>query len=281
MPAWAEALHRLAAGLVLGAGLAAGVQAQTSDLVAADALRVCADPANAPMSSEDGSGYENALAELIAEKLGVPVTYEWYPMSTGFIRNTLRDKKCDIVIGFAQGHELVLNTNHYMTSVYTLIVPEGGDLAGVETLADPRLKGRRIGIVAGTPPGGHLARHGLIARAKPYPLVVDRRYQSPAQDMLADLEAGEIDAAVLWGPLGGPLVKREHPGLKVIPLVGEEGAPRLFYRITMGVRQGEKVWQRKLNSLIRRHQGEIDALLHEAGVPLANDMGTALVGPGH
>ncbi|MFU8834571.1 substrate-binding domain-containing protein [Roseovarius autotrophicus] len=280
MPAWAEGLRRAAAGLALGAGLAAGALAQTSDLVAVDALRVCADPANAPMSSEDGSGYENVLAELIAEKLGVSVTYEWYPMSTGFIRNTLRDKKCDVVIGYAQGHELVLNTNHYMTSVYTLIVPAGGDLAEVETLADPRLKGRRIGIVAGTPPGAHLARHGLIARSRGYPLIVDRRHQSPAQDMLADLEAGEIDAAILWGPLGGPLVKRAHPGLKVIPMVREEGAPRLFYRITMGVRQGEKVWQRKLNSLIRRHQGEIDALLHEAGVPLANDMGTALVVPG-
>lgn len=280
MPAWAERLRRVAAGLALGAGLVSGALAQTSDLVATDALRVCADPANAPMSAQDGSGYENALAELVAGKLGLPVSYTWYPMSTGFIRNTLRDRKCDIVIGFAQGHELVLNTNHYMTSVYVLIVPAGGDLAGVETLADAALKGRRIGIVAGTPPGAHLARQGLIARAKPYPLVVDRRYQSPAQDMLADLEAGGIDAAILWGPLGGPLVKQAHPGLTVIPLLREEGAPRLYYRITMGVRQGEKVWQRKLNSLIRRHQAEIDALLNEAGVPLANDMGTALMEPG-
>lgn len=280
MPAWAENLRRAVFGL--GAALALGsvAAAQTSDLVATDALRVCADPANAPMSSEDGSGYENALSELVAAKLGVPVAYTWYPMSTGFIRNTLRDKKCDVVIGYAQGHELVLNTNHYMTSVYTLIVPASGDLAEVETLADPRLKGRRIGIVAGTPPAGHMARYGLMARAKPYPLVVDRRYASPAQDMLADLEAGEIDAAVLWGPLGGPLVKQSHPGLKVIPLVREEGAPRLAYRITMGVRQGEKVWQRKLNSLIRRNQAEIDALLAGAGVPLANDMGTALLEPG-
>jgi hypothetical protein len=42
----------------------------------------------------------------------------------------------------------------------------------------------------------------------------------------------------------------------------------------MGVRQGEKVWERKLNSLIRRNQSEINAILAEAGVPLLNDMGT-------
>ncbi len=106
--------------LLLGFVLAGQGSAQTSDLVSANALRVCADPANYPMSSEDGRGYENRLAELIAAKLELPVQYTWYPMSTGFIRNTLRAKKCDIVMGYAQGHELVLNTNHYLTSSYTL-----------------------------------------------------------------------------------------------------------------------------------------------------------------
>jgi hypothetical protein len=83
-----------------------------------------------------------------------------------------------------------------------------------------------------------------------------------------------IDAAVLWGPIGGPLVKREHPGLKVVPLMQELGAPKMFYRITMGVRLGEDQWKRELNSLIRRNQAGIDAILTEAGVPLLNDMGT-------
>ena len=287
MIAWADLVRAarsylmggaVAAGLV--AGQAAPVSAQTSDLVSDDRLRVCADPANTPMSDKTGSGYENALAELIADKLGVPVAYTWYPMATGFIRNTLNVKRCDVVMGYAQGHEMVLNTNHYATSAYVLIVPEDGRFAGVTSLADEALAGQRIGIVAGTPPASHLARNGLIAKARPYQLFVDRRHQSPATDMLVDLEAGEIDAAILWGPIGGPLVKRNHPDLTVIPLVHETEAPRLFFRITMGVRQGEKVWQRKLNSLIRRHQDEIDALLHEAGVPLVNDMGTAVKEPG-
>ena len=181
------------------------------------------------------------------------------------------------MVAYAQGHELVLNTNHYFTSVYSLIVPSDGPLAAVETLTDPALKGLRIGIIAGTPPSAHLARNGLIARAKPYNLVVDRRHESPADNMLEDLAAGDIDAALLWGPLGGPLVKDGYPDFTVIPLVRETLPPRLFYRITMGVRQGEKVWQRKLNSLIRRHQDEINALLVNAGVPLISDLGTEVL----
>ena len=287
MPAWANSLAISAACRICRSAalylsvmlisLAGSAAAQTSDLVSQNALRVCADPANYPMSTKDGTGYENKLAELIAAKLELPVQYTWYPQATGFIRNTLRVKRCDVVMGYAQGHELVLNTNHYFTSVYTLIVPKDSDLAGVETLMDPALQGRRIGIVAGTPPAAHLARHGLIAKAKPYNLVVDRRHESPALNMLDDLETGDIDAAILWGPLGGPLVKESHPDMTVIPLIKEELPPRLFFRITMGVRQGEKVWQRQLNSLIRRHQDEINAILVEAGVPLVSDMGNEVL----
>lgn len=277
MPAWGS--NHLLIGLlaIIGVCLAGSGSAQTSDLVSHNALRVCADPANYPMSSDDERGFENKLADLIAAELGLPVQYTWYPMATGFIRNTLKAKRCDLVIGYAQGHELVLNTNHYFTSAYTLIVPADGDLADVTRLDDPALKGRRIGIIAGTPPAAHMARNGLIARAKPYNLMVDRRHENPVEDMLNDLATGDIEAAILWGPLGGPLVKSNYPTFKVTPLLQENLPPRLFYRITMGVRQGEKVWQRKLNSLIRRNQDQINALLIEAGVPLVNDLGTGML----
>ncbi len=275
MPAWARrTVLLLLTVLPLGAGPAA---AQTSDLTPEDAFRVCADPANDPMSAEDGSGYENALAELFAAELGRELTYTWYPMATGFIRNTLGAGRCDVVMGYAQGHEMVQNTNHYMTSAYALIVPADGPLAGVDALSDPALQTARIGIIAGSPPATHMARNGLMGAARPYALVVDRRYESPAEDMLADLEAGEIDAAILWGPIGGPLVARSHPGMTVTPLLKETLPPRLFYRITMGVRHGEKVWERELNSLIRRNQDRIDEILRAAGVPLVDDMGTAML----
>lgn len=255
---------------LVGAATAQG----TSDLVSRTAFRVCADPANRPMSAEDGSGFENRIAELFAAELDLPLEYTWFPMATGFIRRTLAANECDVVIGYAQGDELVLNTNHYYTSAYVLVVRADGPLAGVTALSEPVLLDKRLGVVAGSAPATHLVRHGLIARAKGYDLFVDRRYEDPSGQMLADLESGEIDGALLWGPIGGPLVKADHPGLKAVPLLAEPGQPRLFYRITMGVRQGEKTWSRKLNSLIRRNQDRIDAILAGAGVPLLTDMGT-------
>lgn len=270
MLAWGRALMALAFVVATGAG------AQTSDLVSTSAFRVCADPANYPMSDEAGTGFENKIAELFAEKLELPLEYTWYPMSTGFVRNNLRANKCDVIIGFAQGHELVQNTNHYYTSAYTIVTPEGSALADVTELSDPRLKGQRIGVVAGTPPGTHMARNGLMTDAVPYQLFSDRRHMDPVGDMLDDLAAGELDAALLWGPLAGPLAQ-DRGGFTVVPLLKEELPPRLVFRITMGVRLGESVWKRKLNSLIRRNQDDINAILLDAGVPLLTAMGDAVL----
>lgn len=261
--------------LALAPLAAPAARAQVADLVDHTAFRVCADPANLPLSSQDGTGFENRIADLFAAKLGVPVQYTWFPQVIGFVRQTLGAGKCDVVIGFAQGDELVLNTNHYYTSTHVLVVRADGDLTGVDHLSDPALKGRKIGVVAGAPPATHVARLGLMKDAKPYDLMTDRRVENPAGDMLHDVETGATDAALMWGPIAGPLAK-DNPKLKVVPLLRETTTPRLFFRITMGVRPGEDVWKRELNSMIRRNQGEIDAILRDAGVPLVDDYGKQL-----
>jgi len=259
----------------LAALLAAPAAAQVADLVDRSAFRVCADPANVPLSSEDGSGFENKIAELMAGSLGVPVRYTWFPQVIGFTRQTLQAGKCDVIMGYAQGDELVLNTNHYYTSTHVIVTRRDSDLADVDTLTDPRLQGRRIGVVAGAPPTTHAARLGLVKDAKPYDMMVDRRVEHPSEDMLDDVENGVTDAALLWGPIGGPLVKA-RPDLQATPLLKEEASPRLVFRITMGVRPGDDVWKRELNSQIRRNQAAIDTILRDAGVPILDDFGKGL-----
>ncbi|MTH35441.1 quinoprotein dehydrogenase-associated putative ABC transporter substrate-binding protein [Paracoccus limosus] len=262
--------------LVSAAFCAAGLPAagQVADLRSHTEFRVCADPAAVPMSSQDGSGFENRLAVLFADELGMPLAYTWFPQGAGFIRKTLRAGICDVVIGYAQGDELVQNTNHYYTSAYGIVTRKDSPLAAVDMLEDPALKGKPIGVVAGTPPATNLARAGLAKDMKGWDLFVDRRVENPVGDMLAQVKSGELAAAVLWGPLAGPLVKQD-PELQFTPLLKETTGPRMFYRITMGVRPGEDEWKRKLNSLIRRNQDKIDAILRDAGVPILDDYGKA------
>jgi quinoprotein dehydrogenase-associated probable ABC transporter substrate-binding protein len=271
-----RAFAGLAAVALLVAGAAGPAAAQTSDLVTRQALRVCADPANMPFSNTAGEGFENKIAELIASKLGVPVEYTWFPQATGFVRMTLGLNRCDVIIGFAQGDELVQNTNHYYRSTYVFVTKADGPLAGVTSLSDPLLKDKRLGVIAGTPPATVLAKNGLIGKAKGYSLTVDRRFEAPAEQMIADIQSGAIDGGLLWGPIGGYYAKRSDVPLKVVALPKEPGT-RMTYRITMGVRFHDQDWKRQLNRLIRDNQDEINAILADYGVPLLDEQDNAVV----
>jgi quinoprotein dehydrogenase-associated probable ABC transporter substrate-binding protein len=241
------------------------------ELVDPKVLRVCADPRNLPFSNEKGEGFENKLAELLAAKLQKKLDYMYFPQATGFVRVTLGAHRCDVIMGFPQGDDLVQGTNPYYRTAYALISKQGSGLEDVTALNDTRLKGKHIGIVAGTPPGTNMAANGLMANAKPYPLMIDTRVDSSAAAMVNDLTKGEIDAGVLWGPMAGFYAKKSDPPLHVTPLVNEKTGPQLVYRIGMGVRRADQSWKRLLNRLIQENQGEINKILTGYGVPLLDE----------
>ncbi len=241
------------------------------ELVDPKVLRVCADPRNLPFSNEKGEGFENKLGELFAEKLQKKLDYMYFPQATGFVRMTLAAHRCDVIMGFPQGDDLVQGTNPYYRTAYALIAKQGSGLDDVATLEDARLKDKRIGIVAGTPPATNMAVAGLMANARPYPLMIDTRFDSSSAAMIKDLMSGEIDAGVLWGPMAGYYAKQASPPLHVTPLVKESSGPRLAFRIGMGVRPADQNWKRQLNRLIQENQPAINKILLDFGVPLLDE----------
>jgi quinoprotein dehydrogenase-associated probable ABC transporter substrate-binding protein len=241
------------------------------ELVDPRVLRVCADPRNMPFSNEKGEGFENRVAGLFAERLQKKLEYAYYPGATGFVRNTLGAHRCDVILGFPQGDDLAQGTNPYYRTAYALIAKQGSGLDGVTTLKDERLKGKHIGIVAGTPPATYMAMDGLMADAKPYSLMTDTRVDSSAEAMFNDMASGTIDAGILWGPLAGFYAKKANPPLHVTPLVKETAGPHLVYRIGMGVRPADQNWKRQLNRLIQENQPAINKILLDFGVPLLDE----------
>ncbi len=241
------------------------------ELVDPKVLRVCADPRNLPFSNEKGEGFENKLGELFAEKLQKKLDYMYFPQATGFVRMTLAAHRCDVIMGFPQGDDLVQGTNPYYRTAYALVAKQGSGLDDVATLEDARLKDKRIGIVAGTPPATNMAVAGLMANARPYPLMIDTRFDSSSAAMIKDLMSGEIDAGVLWGPMAGYFAKQASPPLHVTPLVKETSGPRLAFRIGMGVRPADQNWKRQLNRLIQENQPAINKILLDFGVPLLDE----------
>jgi quinoprotein dehydrogenase-associated probable ABC transporter substrate-binding protein len=257
------AMHHVAAQ---APGLGSSVE-----LVDPKVFRVCADPSNMPFSNTSGEGFENKVAALLAHELDEPTSYTYFPQVIGFVRNTLNVLRCDVVMGTAVGDDLVQTTNPYYRTTYALIFKPNTGLDGIESLEDPRLKDKRIGVVAGTPPASVMTRNGLMDHAKPYPLMVDTRQTSVPSLMTADITAGTIDAGVLWGPMAGYFAQKTNPKLTVVPLLKE--SVQMDFRIAMGVRRSDQEWKRKLNRLILKDQPEIDKILASYGVPLLDEQG--------
>jgi len=246
-------------------------------------LKVCADPNNLPQSDEAGEGYENKLAEALARDMGRQVEYTFFPQRMGFVRQTLRSQddvtkqfKCDVIIGVPKGYELTATTQPYMRSTYALVLPARADFKRLSSAEDllslpkPTLEKLRIGIFAQTPATDWLLRNGLIDRARVYAVQSGDPGEHPANVIERDLEAGNIDLAIVWGPVAGFLAGRHKSGADTWTAVPFKPDPtiKFDYEIAMGVRFGENDWKATLDKWISTHQQDIDKILTSYGIPL-------------
>jgi len=240
-------------------------------------LRVCADPSNLPYSNEQQAGFENKIAALLADDMHLRLSYTWFPQVVGFIRNTLGAFKCDLVMGTVSGEELMANTTAYYHTGY-MIVTRVSDKIAATNLGDPAFVGKRVGLIARTPPSDEVVRHDLMGQAKAYEFITDTRFSNPSHDMLVDLSEGRIDVALLWGPIAGYHIKHENMPLHAAFLTAEPGGPRLDYHIAMGVRGNEADWRRKISDEIVKNQDKIQDILLSFGVPLLDEQNRPITG---
>lgn len=259
---------------------AAALPAQGAEPAPRTTFRVCKDPGNMPFTNAKGEGFEDKIAQLFARELGLPLETYAFPQRLGFIRNTLRfklpgaDYPCDVVMGVPDGFGQVLPTKAYYRSTYVLVLRTDRGLEGVKSEADflalPRqqLAGMKIGVFDRSPASAWLDRHQLVDSGVPYRLMNADPENYPGEIIERDLAAGKIDAAVVWGPIGGYFARQvKGADLRVVPLASAEGV-KFDYAMAMGVRFGEGAWKRQLEELIDRKRDEIDAILKEYGVPL-------------
>lgn len=254
---------------MLWAGLAAGA-ATDHEARPGEFLTVCGEPNNLPFSNDKGEGFENRIAELIAGELGLKLHYRWWPQTVGFVRNTLQVRLCDLIMGITSVNELVQNTNPYYRSVYSLVYRSDSGL-GIASLQDPALKTLRLGVVAGTPPATLLSRYGLLEGTRSYQRTVDTRLYAPATDAIGDVAKGDLDVAIIWGPIAGYAAQQPGTPLTVVPLPAREDSVQLAFSVSMGIRHRETAWKHELNALIERLTPRIQAILRDYGVPLLDD----------
>jgi mxaJ protein len=263
------------AGLLLALGLAQGqghARAPERSL-----LRVCADPNNMPFSNAAGQGIENALARLVARELGADLRYTWMPQRRGFVRNTLKAGRCDVMMEVPVGYPRAATTHPYYRSTYVFVSRRDRHLA-IRSFDDPALRRLRIGVqtigddYANSPPADWLARRGLAAQVNGFPVYGDYSKATPLASIMQAVVRGDVDLAVVWGPLGGWWARQQPIPLEITAAAGPDdprGSSPLAFDIAMGVRRDDLGLRDRLDRVIAIRRAEIDALLRGFGVPLA------------
>jgi mxaJ protein len=262
--------------LVLALAVVAGVAAARQSLKTAPAgkeLRVCADPNNMPFSNSKHEGLENRLAELVAKDLGASVRYTWWPQRRGFFRSTLNAGRCDVVMGVPSDLPMVLPTRPYYRSQYVLVTRTDRKLT-IKSLDDPILRQLRIGVQvvgdgANTPPVEALARRGITRNLVGFTVFGDYATPNPPARIIDAVAAGQVDVAVVWGPLAGYFVSRENAPLEIrpFPTNGATTATPLSFAISIGVRKGDTSRQALIDGILERRRHDIEQLLDQYGVP--------------
>lgn len=247
------------------------------------ALRVCADPNNLPFSNQRGEGFENHIAEILARSLNARLEYVWYPQRGQFLRRTLDAGLCDAVMGVPSTMDSETVSQPYYSSTYVLLTRKDRNLR-FSSLLDPQLANLRVGIHrAGdgyTPPAIALVKNGHGANLVSYSLFATNGEQSAAANLISAVAKGDVDIAVVWGPMAGYFVAMERTPLvtSAVTPAEFEGVP-FTYSISIALNKGNDALRARIDKALTENCSQIHAVLVDYHVPQLVPKGGRSCGP--
>lgn len=244
----------------LAAALAAGAAAfAVAPAVGAEPgrapLRVCADPDNLPFTKAEGPerGMYVDLAELVAAKLQVPIEYTWYYTTNQrrMMRNTVAKNECDAVFALPSDYRSrgLVRSKPFFTVGYAVVAAPDYSFA---TLDD--LRSKRIAVLFNSTP------HILLNTLEGFKSAT---FLSSAEAFAA-LAKGEVDAAMMWGPLAGYENRKLYGGRwQVTPVAGHD----LSGQVSVGVRADQPELAKAIDAALAELAPQITALADKYAFP--------------
>ncbi len=230
-------------------------------------FKVCADPDNMPYSNVKLEGFENKIAALLAADLGKPIAYTFAYDRQGFLRNTINANRCDIIMSTTSDNDSMRTSKPYYRTGHVFIWRKESGY-NITDWDSPDLKKGFIGVIDKSPATIPLNDHNLIGNARPYRQ--QRDLNLPPSFVIDDLVKGDIDIAILWGPIGGYFAKQAKIPLVVVPVPEYENVNvkgKEYWNISVGVRKKDKERMEIIQASLDRNKDKIFKILDDYGIP--------------
>lgn len=236
-----------------------------------DELTFCADPGNMPLSNNRREGLQNKIAEAVARQMGARVNYFWRPyLERGLTRETFLNKECEILIEIPHGYENILTSEPIYRSTYVFATRRDSGIS-IDSLDDPVLRQKKIGVFMHSGMRETLARHGIKDGLDLHIISHDADLKPEKQPwrQVQDVVEGRLDIAAAWGPFAGWLVAKGEP-LELTPVNMMEDEVVLEFDLAFGVRSDDVVLKYALDYALQAIEPEITTILQDFGVPLVS-----------
>jgi mxaJ protein len=233
-------------------------------------FKVCADQDNLPYSNDRGEGFENKIAELLAADLGKDLSYQYWHDRFGFIRNTLKAMRCDVIIGTNTTYDAVNTTKPYYRAGHVWIYRKDSGY-DIKDWNSPDLRKAIIGVHDKSPVTVALDANNLMINAKPYRIQRNLR-ESPGK-IVNDMVNGDTDIVIAWGPIGGYYAKKAKADLVVVPIpeyANEDTSltGKTYWNISVGVRKKDDARRDMIEAALDRNKDKIQKILSDYGIPV-------------
>ncbi len=247
-----------------------------------DTLRICAGANENPYSTKDGTGFENKVANALAEAMGRrPVFVFTDKPAIYLVRDFLDKNQCDVVMGLDTGDERVLTSKPYYRTGYVFVTRKDRNIHIKDWEDDELAKLTNIAMAVGSPAEAILKAIGKFETNMNYmySLVNFRSARNqyirldPAR-MVNEVIQGNADAAIGFGAEVGRYVKASSVPLTMefVPkdrvADGQGKTIEFNYSQSVATRKNDSALMKEVDAALEKAQPQITQILKEEGIPL-------------
>jgi quinoprotein dehydrogenase-associated probable ABC transporter substrate-binding protein len=233
-------------------------------------LNVCADPGNMPLSNMQREGFQNKMAQVLADAMGARLNYHWQPfIERGLTRSTFDERMCDVMFDIPMNYGRLLTTVPVYKTPYVLVFRNDKGL-DIKDLDDPKLKDLKIGVFQTSGIRLALSKRGIINN-------VELQTQTHDADLIVEHQPwyvvqrvidGDLDVAAVFGPFAGWQKTMKNQPITVLPVNLDDDTVPLEFELGLGVRKTDVFLKYLLDFALEDKAEEIEKILRDYGVPL-------------